>query len=111
MKRVPTAWVVLGGLVVALLLAGIVSFYASGDPDGLTKVSEDKGFADTETEHRAADGPLAGYATKDVDNERLSGGIAGVVGVVVVLALGGGLAHAVRRRRPTNEQREPEPVA
>ena len=52
MKKVSTVWVVVGGLVVALLLAGIVSFYASGDPDGLTKVSEDKGFADTETGYK-----------------------------------------------------------
>lgn len=91
-------WIVLGVAAVALVLAGVVSYYASGDPDGLTKVSEDKGFADTETEHGAADSPLAGYSTKDVDNERLSGGIAGVAGVVVVLALGTGVAYAVRRR-------------
>lgn len=98
MKKIPTAWVVIGGLVVTLLLAGVVSYYASGDPDGLTKVSEDKGFADTETEHDAADSPLAGYATKDVDNERVSGGLAGVVGVIVVLGVGTGVAYAVRRR-------------
>ena len=87
MRNVSTKWVAFGIAVVALLLAGVVSFYASGDPDGLTKVSEDQGFAATEKEHGAADGPLAGYAAEDVDDERLSGGIAGVVGVVVVLAL------------------------
>ena len=84
--------------VAALLLAGVVSFYASSHPDGLTKVSEDQGFADTETEHGAAGGPLAGYSTKDVGNARLSGGVAGVVGVLVVLAAGSGLAYVIRRR-------------
>lgn len=98
MKKVSTVWVVVGGLVVALLLAGVVSYYASGDPDGLTKVSEDKGFADTETEHGAADSPLAGYSTEDVDNERVSGGVAGIVGVLVVLGVGTGVAYVVRRR-------------
>ena len=39
-------------LLVALVLAGVVSRFASGDPDGLTKVSEDHGFADTETDAR-----------------------------------------------------------
>jgi cobalt/nickel transport protein len=115
MKNVATKWVLVGSLLVALALAGIVSYYASSDPDGLTKVSEDKGFADTETDHGAKDGPFAGYAAKDVGNERLAGGIAGVVGVVVVLALGTGLVYVVRRRKPADSpgqtDREHEPVA
>lgn len=98
MKRVSTWWVALGIAVVALILAGVVSFYASGSPDGLTKVSQDSGFADTETDHGSADSPLAGYAAKDVDNDRLSGGLAGVIGVGVVLALSTGLIYVVRRR-------------
>jgi cobalt/nickel transport protein len=94
-----TRWLALGALLVALVLAGVLSFYASSDPDGLNRVAIDKGFSDTETHHRTADGPLAGYATSGVDDDRLSGGLAGVVGVVVVLALTAGLAQVVRRRR------------
>ncbi len=111
MKTVATRWVALGILVAALLIAGVVSYYASSEPDGLTKVSQDQGFADTETDHGTADSPLAGYTAKDVDNERLSGGVAGVIGVVVVLALGTGLAYAVRRRgRSDTPAPEHEPV-
>ena len=98
MRHVSTRWVALGIVVVALVLAGVVSFYASSSPDGLTKVSQDEGFAQTEKEHRTADGPLAGYQAKDVDNQRLSGAVAGVIGVAVVLALGTGLVYVVRRR-------------
>jgi uncharacterized protein HemX len=98
MKNVSTKWVVLGIAAAALVLAGIVSFYASGSPDGLTKVSEDKGFASTETDHGAKDSPLAGYSAKDVGNDRLATGIAGVVGVLVVAGLGTGLVYVVRRR-------------
>lgn len=98
-SRVATKWVVLGGLIVALILAGAVSFYASGSPDGLNKVALDRGFSDTEKPHVAADGPFAGYSSKGIDNERISGGIAGVVGVGVVLALSMGLAFVVRRKR------------
>lgn len=108
MRTVPTKWVAVGIAVVALLLAGVVSYYASGSPDGLTKVSEDKGFASTEKAHGTADGPFAGYAAKDVDNDRLSGGLAGVVGVLVVLGLGTGLAYAVRRRSRDEQQGQPE---
>ncbi|CAI9408781.1 PDGLE domain-containing protein [Nocardioides sp. T2.26MG-1] len=101
MRRVSFRWVALGALVVALLLAGVVSHYASSEPDGLNRVAQDHGFSQTEKDHEA-DAPLAGYAAKDVDNPRLSGGLAGVVGVVVVLALAGGLAFVVRRRGPAS---------
>ena len=93
---------VVAGIVVALLIAGVASFYASSDPDGLTKVAEDKGFAQAEKEHGTADGPLAGYETKGVDDARLSGGMAGVVGSLVVLLMAGGVVLLVRRRRPAD---------
>ena len=92
-------WVGAGILLVALVLAGVVSFYASSSPDGLNRVAEDQGFAHTEETHPSADGPLAGYETKAVDGDRLSGGLAGVAGVLVVLVVAGGLALVLRRRR------------
>ena len=90
-----TRTLVLAGVVVALLLAGVVSFYASSNPDGLECVAERTGFIDSADEHAAGDGPFADYATKGVDDARLSGGVAGVVGTLVVLVLAGGLAFAV----------------
>ena len=102
-SRVSTRTVRLGILLVALVLAGVVSFYAASSPDGLTKVSLDKGFAETETEHGAADGPFAGYGSSFIDDERLSGGVAGIVGVLVVLLLAGGVTYVVRRRRTDAE--------
>ena len=103
-KRVPFTWVAVGIAVVALLLAGVVSYYASANPDGLEYVAEKTGFIDSASEHGAADGPLADYGTKGVDDERLSGGLAGVVGTVVVLVLAGGLALVVRRRPGSTEE-------
>ena len=102
--KVATKWVLLGVAVVSLLLAGGLSYYASSHPDGLTKVSQDKGFA--ETEHRAGDSPLAGYSAENVDNERMSGAVAGVVGVLVVLGLSSGLAYVVRRRDGGDERQD-----
>ncbi|WP_165372458.1 PDGLE domain-containing protein [Nocardioides iriomotensis] len=89
---------VLAGVVVALLLAGGLSFYASSHPDGLEYVAEKTGFLDSADDHAAGDGPFADYATKGVDDARLSGGVAGIVGTLVVLVLAGGLGFAVRRR-------------
>ncbi|MFT4286250.1 PDGLE domain-containing protein [Nocardioides sp.] len=99
MRTVKTTWVVLGMAVVALVLAGVVSFYASSSPDGLNRVAEDKGFSSTEKDHAAGDGPLAGYETKDVGNARASKAIAGITGTLVVLVLAGGLTFVVRRRQ------------
>lgn len=88
---------VLVGLLVALVLAAGVSYYASSDPDGLNKVAADKGFDDSERDHALGDSPLAGYETSGVDDGRLSGGLAGVVGVGVTFLVVGGLVLAVRR--------------
>ncbi len=98
MTRVSTRVLLVAGIVVALLIAGAGSYYASDDPDGLTKVSQDQGFAQAEKDHEAADGPLAGYETKGVDDARLSGGLAGVLGSLVVLVLAGSVVLVVRRR-------------
>ena len=95
--------VLLGFLVAALVLAGVVSYYASTSPDGLNKVAIDKRFAGAEEPHDLENSPLAGYSTSDVDNERLSGGLAGVAGVGATLVLAGGLAMLVRRRSPPDE--------
>lgn len=87
-------------LLVALVLAGIVSYYASSKPDGLEKVASDKGISAKEKDHGLKDSPLSDYGVKGVDNARLSGGLAGVIGVGAVLLVGGGLFWVVRRRGP-----------
>jgi cobalt/nickel transport protein len=79
-------------LLLALVLAGVVSRFASGDPDGLTKVSEDHGFANDGKMHRSV---LGGY-----------GGATGVLGVLVVLGLAGGVTYAVRRREHDEDHDE-----
>ncbi|MET9080971.1 energy-coupling factor ABC transporter permease [Streptomyces sp. NPDC004237] len=87
------------GLVTSLVLAGFVSFYASADPDGLEKVAHDKGIDAKTAEHAAADSPLADYGVKDVSDARLSGGLAGVIGVGTTVVAGSAVFWAVRRRR------------
>jgi cobalt/nickel transport system permease protein/cobalt/nickel transport protein len=91
------------GLLVCLLVAGVASYYASSHPDGLEYVAEQTGFIDTAEESATADSPLADYSTRGVEDERLSGGLAGVVGVVVMLLLSGGLFWTLRRRQDTAE--------
>jgi hypothetical protein len=89
------------GLAVALLLAGIVSYYASSEPDGLEKVAADHSLDAGARPSGTADGPLADYAVAGVGNERLSVGLAGVIGVGSTLLVAGGLFLVLRRREPT----------
>jgi cobalt/nickel transport system permease protein len=91
------------GLVTSLVLAGFVSFYASSSPDGLEKVAADQGIDKKTEEHAAAGSPLADYGVKDVSDARLSGGLAGVVGVGVTVVAGSAVFWAVRRRRPAGD--------
>lgn len=98
MTRRRTTGFLLAGLVVALLIAGLGSFYASSHPDGLVKSAEDEGFLGTARDSAAADSPLAGYGVSGVENDRLSGGLAGIIGVAVTLVVAGGVTLLVRRR-------------
>jgi cobalt/nickel transport protein len=95
-SRGRTLWVV--GLVTALVVAGVVSWYASASPDGLEWAAGQAGFLDTAEDSAAAGSPLADYGVAGVGSERLSGGLAGVVGVLVTLLLAGGLTMLLRRR-------------
>ena len=69
-------------LLVSIGLAGIVSFYASSSPDGLEKVAEDVGFIETAKDHSLDNSALADYGVAGIENERLSVGIAGILGVI-----------------------------
>ncbi|MFG3708538.1 PDGLE domain-containing protein [Micromonospora sp. NPDC047670] len=101
-----------GGLLVALLLAGVVSNFASSHPDGLdSSLREGCTFdaddnitggscpAQREKEHEIG-GPLADYGVAGVDNDFLSTGLSGVLGVLLTFAVAGGVFWLVRRRGP-----------
>ena len=87
-------------LLAALLVAGVASYYASSHPDGLEYVAGKAGFLDSADKSPAAKSPLADYSTKGVENDRVSGGIAGIGGSLLVLVIAGGLFRVLRRRGP-----------
>lgn len=98
-RRVSTRTFVVASLVVILLLAGVVSYFASAHPDGLEHVAETLGFDTTAGDHGTEASPFADYGTSGVDNGFLSGGIAGVVGVVLVGAVMWAVLALLRRGR------------
>jgi cobalt/nickel transport protein len=105
-------WFLAGGLLVALLLAGVVSNFASGSPDGLDyaaregctfnadgEITGGTCMAQQAGDHQLGDSPLADYGIRGIDNKFLSTGLSGVLGVLLTFAIGGGVFWLVRRRR------------
>ncbi len=99
----------IGCLVVTLLVAGGLSYLASASPDGLDSATlrgcqvVERGGADELTgqciaqsahDHAMAASPLADYSLAGAQN---SGGAAGVIGVVITLAVAGGMFRLIAR--------------
>jgi len=85
------------GLLVALLVAVVVAQFASGDPDGLEYVAEQKGFSETASDHDLADTPLADYGEDLTSNSGLNTALAGLVGTLGTLGIGYGVFWLARR--------------
>ncbi|MDQ4102180.1 MAG: PDGLE domain-containing protein [Actinomycetota bacterium] len=115
-RRSPARFFIVFG-VVALLIAGLLSYLAASSPDGLDsatlqgcQVIEVDGaeelsgecIAQNARDHDLAGSPLADYTLGGNDG---TVGLAGVIGVLVTLALAGGLFWLVRpRRRRSTDQ-------
>jgi cobalt/nickel transport protein len=85
MKEFFTNRFLLAGILISLLVAGIFSYYASSNPDGLEKVAEDKGFLDTAKEAINSGSPLSDYGVAGIESDRVSVGLSGVIGVFATL--------------------------
>lgn len=86
-------WII--GLVLTLAVV-FLSPLASGHPDGLERVAEDKAFID-----QAQDAPyelIPGYVFPGVSNKSVATILAGVVGTLIVFGLSYGTAYVLRRR-------------
>ena len=105
--RVSTKRLMVVGILVCLFLAGVVSYYASSSPDGLVFVAGEQGFLGSARSHASDGSPFAGYSTRGIDNARVSGGVAGIVGGALVFVIAGGLFLAVRRRGEGDPVRAP----
>jgi cobalt/nickel transport protein len=112
-------WFLGAGLLVALILAGVVSNFASSSPDGLDSAAlqgctvDNAGnitggtcMAQQEQDHQLKDGPLADYSVRGVDKPWLSTGLAGAAGVLITFGLGAGLFWLLRRRGGSTEDNE-----
>jgi len=88
-------WLFAGAaLGLSLVVAGVLSPFATSSPDGLERVAMDKGFSqkdDAEPFWKWT--PFSGYAIRGIANHRFAGASAGVLGTTLVF----GVAYAFAR--------------
>jgi len=103
-------WIfILAALLISLLLAGLVSPFASSAPDGLERVAENKGFqAKGEGARAWRFAPIPDYVVRGIGDERTATAIAGVLGTLLVFGAALGLAKVVtfRSRKGTTATTE-----
>jgi cobalt/nickel transport protein len=104
MSRPSTRTVLAVGLAVSVLVAAVLSAWASSHPDGLEHVAQSLGFAGSAQDSVTSGSPLADYSAPGVEDPRLSGGLAGVLGVAVVGLVMAGLLTWLRRGAPARER-------
>jgi cobalt/nickel transport protein len=91
------ASIVLAGLGLSLLLASLLSPFASSSPDGLERVAQDQGFLErAESNGEAA--PMKDYIFPGIGSERAATAAAGLVGTLGVFLLAWGLASLLRKK-------------
>lgn len=98
-RRISNRAFLFAGLALSLFLAGVVSFYASSSPDGLERVGADVGFIDAATDSAASKSWLADYGIAGITDARISGGLAGVIGVIVTGLLAYGVFAMLKRKQ------------
>ena len=87
----------LAGLAVTLIVAVVVTQFASSDPDALEHVAEQEGFAATAEEHDLAEGPLADYSAEVSSNQGVNTAVAAVAGTLLTLDIGYSVFWMARR--------------
>ena len=97
---VSTRKVLLWGLGVCVLIAGVLSAFASSHPDGLEFVAESLGFGESATSHAAEGSPVADYVVRGLGDGPIAGGLAGLIGVAVVALVAFGLMRLLKRSAP-----------
>lgn len=109
-------WKFLAGFaLMALVIAGALSYFADSDPDGLDSATTQgcvvagekltgKCIAQNAGDHHLSDSPLADYAVGGDDRFT---GVAGVLGVLATAVVAGGLFWLLRRRPAKSEKNSP----
>lgn len=90
---------VLLGLAIALVVAFLLSPFASSMPDGLERVAQNLGFLEKGEGPPVLASPAPDYAFPGVANKTWATSIAGVLGTLAMFGIGYGVASLIKRRK------------
>ncbi len=82
-------------LAAALVVAGLLSPFASSFPDGLERVAEDLGFIDRVEGIEVISAPIPDYVFPGIGNERTATAVAGILGTLAVFGAAYGLGKII----------------
>lgn len=88
---------VIAGIVICIVIAGLAPFIASSNPDGLEKSAQQLNTKEEANNYQA---PFADYNFPLLGNGPYSGALAIVIGILIVLGLGYLVAYIFKRRKP-----------
>lgn len=87
------------GLIVAAVLAVLLSPLASMMPDGLERVAENLGFIHKGEGAGALKAPIPDYAMPGLGRGAVATSVAGLAGVLLTFAAAYGLGRLIKRKR------------
>jgi len=90
---------VLIGLAIALVVALLLSPFASSMPDGLERVAKDQGFLEKGEGPPVFAAPVPDYAFPGIHNKEWATSIAGLIGTLAMFGIGYGVAAIIKRRK------------
>ncbi|MBI4814157.1 MAG: PDGLE domain-containing protein [Methanobacterium sp.] len=86
----------IGGLIIAIIIAVLAPFLASGNPDGLESTAGSLEVPESEAAYSA---PLPDYALPGMEDNPLGGVVALVVGTILVLLVVLGIATIFKKNK------------
>ncbi len=86
----------IGGLIIALIIAVLAPFLASSNPDGLESTAGSLDVPESEAAYHA---PLSDYALPGMEDNPLGGAVSLVVGTIAVLLVVLGITAIFRKRK------------
>ncbi|TFE24128.1 PDGLE domain-containing protein [Cohnella luojiensis] len=88
-------WIVMAGIT--LVVAGVISYFASPNPDGLERVSENHGFIEKAKEPSWT-AWIPDYELPGIHSPFVKVGLAGIIGAVTLFGVLYALARPIARR-------------
>ena len=93
-------YLIVVAVVICIIISCLSPYIASGDPDGLEKSAEDSGLAEdfaVEEINGIPDAVFPDYAFADDPDNQVLQIVALVIGAIITLALGLGVAYVVKK--------------